>query len=312
MTPQKRTSASLATRPSLGLVERGFSILVVASGTLIVLGTLVRAHGAGLACPDWPLCFNRFIPRFDLKVAFEWTHRLVAGSVGFAFLVLAGRVWLRPETRRIAGGVTLCAALLLALQVLLGALTVWKQLAAWTVTAHLLTGNAFTSTLWITTLALRERQKVVSRIPLTHSGARFAVIGVTCLLVLQLLLGGLVSSRYAGLACPEWPTCSDGAWFPNWAGAVGLQLVHRGNGYALLLASAATALLCRHEPRLARLTATGAALVLAQIAVGVANVLLRLPVEITVLHSAIAALLVLLWTTALREAWLAPRTKTSN
>ena len=47
------------------------------------------------------------------------------------------------------------------------------------------------------------------------------------------MLGGLVSSRYAGLACPEWPTCNGGAWFPSWRGAVGLHLLHRSNGYLL-------------------------------------------------------------------------------
>jgi heme A synthase len=36
----------------------GFAGLAAASFVLIVLGALVRAHGAGLACPDWPLCFG--------------------------------------------------------------------------------------------------------------------------------------------------------------------------------------------------------------------------------------------------------------
>lgn len=53
-------------------IATGFVALVVLTECLIVLGALVRAHEAGLACPDWPLCFGEFVPAFDLRVAFEW------------------------------------------------------------------------------------------------------------------------------------------------------------------------------------------------------------------------------------------------
>jgi heme A synthase len=46
------------------------------------------------------------------------------------------------------------------------------------------------------------------------------------------------------------------------------------------------------------------ALVLAQVAVGVANVRLGIPVEITALHSLLAALLVLTTGWSVRAAWV--------
>src|SRR5262245_49023267 len=69
-----------------------FSALLAATWGLIVLGALVRAHEAGLACPDWPLCFGEFVPRFDLKVAFEVSHRVTAGAISVAFVALAALV----------------------------------------------------------------------------------------------------------------------------------------------------------------------------------------------------------------------------
>jgi len=128
------------------------------------------------------------------------------------------------------------------------------------------------------------------------------VFASAALLLLQIVLGGLVSSSYAGMACPEWPTCNGGAWFPSFRGSVGLHLLHRLNGYALLAACFAAASFGRGVPRLGRWVILAAALVAAQVAVGVANVLLGLPVEVTGLHSALAAALVLVITGAVHEA----------
>ena len=123
------------------------------------------------------------------------------------------------------------------------------------------------------------------------------------LLLLQVALGGLVSSTYAGLACPDWPTCIGGRWFPSFEGALGLQLLHRLGAYALTVALALSYWLARRVPRLRGRLAGIVALVLAQGAVGVANVWLRLPVEVTGLHSALAAALVLALSLALAECW---------
>src|SRR2546426_6456751 len=70
-----------------------FAGLAVATWALIVLGALVRAHGAGLACPDWPLCFGTVAPRMDVRVAFEYSHRALAGTITLGFLALAATAW---------------------------------------------------------------------------------------------------------------------------------------------------------------------------------------------------------------------------
>jgi cytochrome c oxidase assembly protein subunit 15 len=286
-------------------LARGFGLLVVLAFGLITLGALVRAHNAGLACPDWPLCFGEFIPQINLHVGFEWTHRVVAGSVSLIFVALAIPVLRRPSTRQACAGLLGLAAVLLAVQVMLGALTVWKLLADWTVTAHLVTGNGFTMVLLWIALALHEHAGGAGPPAPTPSAVRSLVAVVAVLLVAQIVLGGLVASRYAGLACPEWPTCDEGLWAPSWRGRVGLHLLHRLTGYALFAALAATAFVtARIAPGLRRIAGLACGLGLAQLGVGIANVLLDLPVELTGLHTALAAGLVLSVSVAVRESWL--------
>jgi cytochrome c oxidase assembly protein subunit 15 len=191
---------------------------------------------------------------------------------------------------------------LLGVQILLGALTVWLRLAPWTVTAHLVTGNAFAVSLLLAAVALRNAAVPRATVLPASRLQRLVLAGAAVLLALQILLGGLVSSRYAGLACPEWPTCNGGVWFPSVQGAVGLHLFHRWNGTALLAALVAAAVACRHHARLRTPAAWACGLGVAQVIVGVLNVRLGIPVEVTGLHSALAAGLVLVLAIALREA----------
>jgi cytochrome c oxidase assembly protein subunit 15 len=279
---------------ALRRLSAGFFALCAATFGLIVLGALVRAHGAGLACPDWPLCFGDVIPRFDFKVAWEVGHRYVGWAFGAAYLALGWGVLREPALRRSAGATWALGFGLLALQGLLGALTVWQLLAAWSVTSHLIVGNAWNAcVLWLG-LALRTHARGEPRAAMPRV-ARVAVALSALFLLFQVALGGLVSSRAAGLACSSWPGCYDDAWFPVWGmeSLVGLHVHHRANGYLLALLIAWMAFAARRAPTLAPRAQLALALVFVQMGVGIANVLLRLPVEVTALHSLFAAALVL-------------------
>ncbi|HIL80275.1 MAG TPA: hypothetical protein EYG54_03305 [Myxococcales bacterium] len=284
----------------------GFGFLGLAGVTyiLVVLGALVRANGAGLACPDWPLCFGELVPRFDMKIAFEWGHRALAGSVGLAFLALSGLTLRRRELRRPMWLALLVTALLLAVQIVLGGLTVLELLASWTVTSHLVTGNAFALALVLLARKLLDfdSTRPAGVAPATNTLRILATVAGG-LLTTQIVLGGLVSSNYAGLVCPDWPTCMNGEYFPTWSGIQGLHLFHRSVGYACLIGIIAAAVGSRsHSPSRPWLM-TAAVISLCQVAVGIANVLLRLPVEITGLHSALAAGLICTVGIGVREVW---------
>ena len=121
-------------------------------------------------------------------------------------------------------------------------------------------------------------------------------------LVLQLVLGGVLSSHYAGLACTGFPTCDGQSLAPTFEGLVGVHVIHRLNGYVLLIVYMLLAVATWRTGPVGRLAATGLGLVVLQIAVGAANVLLRLPNALTAMHTGIAAAIVLVTALVVREA----------
>jgi len=111
----------------------------------------------------------------------------------------------------------------------------------------------------------------------------------------QAVLGGMVSTNHASLACPDWPTCN-GRWLPELTGLVGLQMAHRFGAYLLVALLGWVALRAGSAPDAAtrNLGRVLFLLVLAQGAIGVANVLLGIPVWVSALHLGNAALMLAL------------------
>ena len=61
------------------------SVLIFLTLDLMLLGAGVRTMDAGLACPDWPLCFGKVIPDYHFGVYLEFLHRAIAGLVSLIF-----------------------------------------------------------------------------------------------------------------------------------------------------------------------------------------------------------------------------------
>lgn len=123
-------------------------LLVISTFLLILLGGYVKAINAGLACPDWPLCYGKIFPFFKVninpytpwQVFTEWFHRLWAASVG---ILLIGIVYLSQSYRSsfpALANLSIITLILFGAQVLFGALTVWQLLNPIIVVLHL--GNA--------------------------------------------------------------------------------------------------------------------------------------------------------------------------
>ncbi len=259
---------------------------------LIVVGSIVRTTGSGLSCPDWPLCEGRVIPRFEIHVLTEWFHRLLALCV--SLLIFATGLWIAThrEVRRRLGKLMLLAVGLLFIQILLGALTVWKLLNAGVVSSHLATALLLFSTLLtIGFVAARESAPPDRRPrPAPTPGLRALFTASTLAIFVQAVLGGVVSTNHASLACPDWPTCN-GQWFPPLAGLVALQMAHRWVAYllAVLLICAAVRARNSADPFVARAGLLLVGIMLVQMGVGVINIMLGIQVWVSAIHLANAA-----------------------
>jgi len=279
---------------------------------LIVVGSVVRTTGSGLACPDWPLCQGQLIPPADFHVRIEWLHRLLALLASVSLFATAGWTLVHRDTRARLGGLTGLALLLLLAQIVLGALTVWKLLSPAVVSSHLAVALLLFSSLLVFTLAAgAAAEGDGATAPARPAGLLPLLGGATALVYVQAVLGGVVSTSHAGLACPDWPTCN-GRWFPPLQGLEGLQMLHRYGAYAVTVLMIAVAWRTRAaaDPGLKAGGAMALGLTLAQVVFGVCNVLLETPVWLTAMHIATAAALLALLVTLTFRAGLgtaAPR-----
>ncbi|MEQ9365420.1 MAG: COX15/CtaA family protein [Leptospirales bacterium] len=286
---------------------RRLTLIVIVSALLtMVLGPLVRAAEAGLACPDWPLCKGEIIPDVsDYQVFLEWFHRLVGGVTALALLAWVYLLARRRELRERFLFWGLLAIALMITQILLGALTITEQLDAYVVKSHLLNALLFLSVLVYIHRKIGRILHDTPRVVAAPDRISQAAAGVFLVaLFLQLFLGGRVSTNHAGLVCPAFPACyheqeilADGTqqsravYFPPMIGNIEKHITHRLMAYALTFGAIGLVLLGGRRNWLEpgrRLSYMIFSAIVVQIIVGVINVLYRVPIGVTVLHSAVA------------------------
>lgn len=276
--------------------------LAIATLLLMAVGSATRVMNAGLACPDWPLCYGQLVPRqqMNLQVFLEWFHRLDAALIGLLSLWLAAQAWwCRRDVPRWLPWAATGALLLIVVQGGLGGLTVTELLRFDIVTAHLGTAMAFLITLLTIGMCLMPYDSVgtAGSLPIWGSIAAGLVYG-------QCLLGALVGSRWAAHQC---------------LGMAQLCQVMNSHLLGVVPPTLATLLLVLQvwrtpalHPRL-RTLANGAGVLLAfQILLGVVTFRLRLQVEpLTVTHHTLGvtllAVLVCFSVLGFRDRATAPR-----
>ena len=307
---------------------------------LVMFGSFTRLTDSGLGCPDWPGCYassSPFLAHAAIHAAqaamptgpvtmskawIEMVHRYIAMAVGVLIIAQVVIAWVRRARLRInPWGPTALLVLVLA-QGAFGAWTVTQKLQPVIVTTHLLLGLTLLGGLgWLAATRSADtgvgpRGKpfggAVSPASAALRGATLLALG---LLVVQIALGGWVSTNYAVLACTDFPTCN-GQWIPSMDFANGFHLwralgrtsdggfitqdalvaihwTHRTFAFVVFFYVGWLGLRLRRDPALRTLATTLLAVLVLQVATGLSNVLLNWPLPVAVAHNGGAAILLL-------------------
>src|SRR5436190_11070534 len=179
--------------PNRGL-HRLAVLLACLTVVLLIAGALVTSNEAGDSVPDWPLSFGRWlIPsnNFIANVRFEYSHRFVAGVVGFTTLILAVWVYL-GERRSWMKKLALVAFAGVVAQALIGGMRVWfPEYKALIAVPHALVAQSFFAVV-VSIAVFTSRSWVLHRqSALDEKGTPLRrLIGITVVAVLiQLVMG---------------------------------------------------------------------------------------------------------------------------
>ena len=304
---------------------------------LILVGAFTRLTDSGLGCPDWPGCYGSASPLGASqaisaaqsalpsgpvthgKAWIEMTHRYLAAGVGVLITVLAIASWVQARAQRAVVSPwwpTLTLAWV-CLQGAFGAWTVTMRLYPAIVTAHLLLGIGLLSMLAAQSQAYERKPLLIST--RLHAG----IVTVFTLCVVQVALGGWVSTNYAVLACSDFPTCQ-GGWWPSmdfahgftvlrelgagkdggylpFAALTAIHMVHRIGAAVVFTAMALLVWRLRADGRATTRRWAWAITAVAawQFASGLSNVVLGWPLVAAVAHTGGAAALITLLTVLL-------------
>jgi cytochrome c oxidase assembly protein subunit 15 len=224
-------------KPGYSFFQKLNWVLVFMTFDLIVFGAFTRLTDSGLGCPDWPGCYgtsNPFHALSDIRQAesalptgpvtvikawIEMIHRYLAMTVGALILVQVGIAFTKLKSlgkNPLLGSLGLLV--LVCIQGAFGAWTVTLKLQPIIVTIHLMLAlvllvclTAYAQQSW------ESKTSTVRTIRVRPLPAQLLAISFI-VLVIQIFLGAWVSTNYAVLACPDFPTCMGSTWpETNWA-----------------------------------------------------------------------------------------------
>ena len=281
--------------------------LIVFTLFVMLLGPLVRAEGAGLACPDWPLCKGKLIPEMSYQIFLEWLHRLSAAFLSVFFLLWLGFAFYDKSLRASHGRLVLISLVLLIVQISLGAFTITESLDAYIVNSHLLNAIFFIGILfysWYKGLKLYATREKKGPVLQNHKLLHWLCALILFLVIFQIFMGARVSTHDAGRVCNTFPACyyeaSIGSeaklefvpqYFPPMQGNIEKHMSHRFMAYLLLIAILYVAYIAAKKKwpkQISYPIHLLLILIAVQIFIGAFNVIFSIPVILTLLHSLFA------------------------
>jgi cytochrome c oxidase assembly protein subunit 15 len=277
-----------------------------ALGMLVLILSMLAARRRRLGIAQILIASCFVAAGIPLYMQGQWQWAVLSAAIGEAILLVAALRWDNSDLARAAA----FALMLIVFQALLGKWTVTWLLKPVVVMGHLLGG--MTTLGLLTWMAWRA-----TNLPMRIAGAermRAAFIVAVVLLGIQIALGGWVSANYAALACGNdfpkcvgqwWPPHNFGGGFVLWRGIgvdyeggvldgasrIAIQLAHRMMAIVVFVYLLWLSVKLIRTPGLLFAGAALAALTVAQVALGIGNVVLGLPLWVAVLHNAGAAFL---------------------
>lgn len=251
----------------------------------------------------------------------EMIHRYMAGSLGLMIFVITAYSIVKRKLFPKLFKLGVFLGVLVIFQAALGAWTVTIKLMPIIVTSHLLFGFATLTTLWI--MYFRQKRLVVIDEKVEGNGYSKLVMAGIIVLVMQIFLGGWTTSNYAQFTCPDFPTCSNKQWLPvsdfkkgfeihtdtskNYENGllkrparVAIHMSHRIGALITFVLLLIIGLIAMFKKGYCALRSTGIAMLMVlalQVALGITNVMLLIPVSVAAAHNGIGALLLLMMVT---------------
>ena len=297
---------------------------------LIMFGSFTRLTDSGLGCPDWPGCYGHSNPHAAMdpiraaetalpsgpvtlmKAWIEMIHRYFAMAVGVLIISLMVLAWVKRRELKQSPWFATGVFLLVCLQGAFGMWTVTMKLQPIIVVTHLLLAMALLASL----ILLGSRNEPPHVVAPQAASLRWAGLLALVLLVVQIFLGGWVSTNYAVLACTDFPLCNgqlvpemdfrhgftlwrqlgmtaDGDYIPH-AALVAIHWVHRGFAFVVLGFLLWFALRARRMEGLARHARWLLVVLALQLCTGMSNIVFDWPLVAAVAHNGGAALLLML------------------
>jgi len=263
----------------------------------LMLGSWTRINGAGLTCPDWPLCRGQLLPSMTDGTIWEWSHRLLAFAVAPLVAALIAVAWRQRRRSPFIAPAMGVIAFLFVVQIFLGAQTVRLANAPLSVVLHWATAMALIASLSAMAVFGAAAEAAVRRCATASQTPQAVAVMLAATAIaafVTMCIGAYVSSSGAGLACLSIPACA-GNVVVYTAGQY-VQMLHRiAAAVTLVCASGALALSWAHRTpnRVRAAVVAGVALVGLQVLLGLLNVALRLPADLREAHAANAALVFL-------------------
>ncbi len=233
--------AYLWTRPGYSFFQKLNWVLVFMTFDLIVFGAFTRLSDSGLGCPDWPGCYGASNPFQALgeiaqaeaampsgpvtviKAWIEMIHRYLAMTVGALILVQVGVAFSKLKSLgKSPLFYSLGLLILVCIQGAFGAWTVTLKLQPIIVTIHLMLALFLLACLTVYAQQAWEQSSSIHTLRIRPIPAQLLCIAFVVLSI-QIFLGAWVSTNYAVLACPDFPTCLGSMW-PETSWAEGFTL----------------------------------------------------------------------------------------